>query len=225
VDPAPLRLESKDGHATDVLDSYVLVHDAARGGVQRDERVVELSIPGTVLEQTRRNGLPIRREFSLMPGRYSATLVVRERTTALLGSVRHEFVVPAANAFRASTPIVTDAFEATASGRPAPVPIARRTFHAGARVACAFDIFGAARNPDDGMARVTLAYSLRSSGGNEVTAAPPRSLSSNAQGHVAVVLALTLPASAVGNHTLHLTLHDELANRSLDLEESIVIEK
>jgi VWFA-related protein len=225
ADPAPLRLQSKDGQFTDVLDSYVLVHDAATGRVQRDERVIELSMPATVLEQTRRNGLPIRREFALPPGRYSATLVVRERATALIGSVRHEFVVPAADAFRASTPIITDAFEPTASGRPAPVAIARRTFHSGARVACAFDIFGAARNPADGLAHVTLAYRLLGPDGREVSAAARRPLNSNTQGQVGVVLALTLPASAAGNHTLHVTVHDELANKSFDLEEPILVQQ
>jgi VWFA-related protein len=225
ADPAPLRFETRDGYATDVLDSYVVVHDAATGGVQRDEHVIEISMPPAVLEQARRNGLPIRREFSLAPGRYAANLVVRERATGLLGSVRHEFDVPEATGFRASTPIITDEFETMVSGRPIPVAIARRTFHAGARVACAFDIFGAARNPSDGFADVTLAYSLRDADGREVAVAPSRPLSSNAQGQVAVVLALTLPAAAVGPHTLHVTVHDELSQRSLDIEEPIMVGK
>ena len=225
ADPAPLRLESKDGYATDVLDSWMVVQDAASGRVERDEHVIEISMPPAVLEQARRNGVPIRREFSLPPGRYAASLVVRERATGLLGSVRHEFAVPEAGGFRVSTPIVTDEFETPLSGRPAPVPIARRTFHPGSRVSCAFDIFGAARSPADGFARVTLAYNLRAADGRDIAVSPPRPLNSNAQGQVAVVLALTLPASAAGAHVLHLTVHDELAQRSLDIEEPIMVGK
>jgi len=225
ADPAPLRLESKDGYASDLLDSWVVVQDAASGRVERDEHVIEISMPPAVLEQARRNGVPIRREFSLPPGHYAASLVVRERATGLLGSVRHDFTIPDAGGFRVSTPIVTDQFEAPVSGRPTPVPIARRTFHAGSRVSCAFDIFGAARSPADGFARVTLAYNLRAADGRNVAVSPPRPLNSNAQGQVAVVLALTLPASAAGAHTLHLTIHDELSQRSLDIEEPIMVGK
>jgi hypothetical protein len=52
---------------------------------------------------------------------------------------------------------------------------------------------------------------------------PSRPLSSNAQGQVSVLVALTLPAADVGGHTLHVTVHDELANRSIDLDEPIMI--
>jgi VWFA-related protein len=225
ADPGPLRLESKDGYATDVLDSWVVVQDAASGRAERDEHVIEISMPPAVLEQARRNGVPIRREFSLAPGHYAASLVVRERATGLLGSVRHEFTVPEGSGFRVSTPIVTDEFETPVSGRPTPVPIARRTFHAGSRVSCAFDIFGAARSPADGFARVTLAYNLRAADGRDIAVSPPRPLNSNAQGQVAVVLTLTLPASAAGAHTLHLTVHDELSQRSLAIEEPIMVGK
>ncbi|MBW8895447.1 MAG: hypothetical protein JF613_04600, partial [Acidobacteria bacterium] len=82
-----------------------------------------------------------------------------------------------------------------------------------------------ARNPSDGFAHVTLAYTLRAADGREVAVAPSRPLSSNAQGQVAVVLALTLPAAAAGPHTLHVTVHDELAQRSLDIEEPIMVGK
>ena len=225
ADPSPLRLQAKDGRHSGILESYVLVHGRDSGELQRDERLVELNLPAEALEQARRTGVPIRREFALAPGRYQATLLRRDRTTGLLGSVRHEFEVPA-DAFRISSPILTDVVQSAGAGQPErPVPVARRTFAAGSRLLCAFDIYGAALDTASASARVTLAYSLRRADGTEAAAAPPRALRSGPQGQVTVAIALTLPADAAGPHELALKVTDELTGRTIDYIEPLEVNK
>lgn len=224
ADPNPLRLSTKAGAYSAVLESYVVVNGRDSGEVLRDERRVELEMPPAVFEQARQTGVPIRREFLLAPGRYQATLLVRERATGLLGSVKHVFDVPSSGEFRVSTPVITDTIEPAVLAEPArPVPIARRTFNAGSRLFCAFDIYGAAQKGRESAPQVSLAYSLRRADGTEVTSAPPQRLRSNARGQVSVMVALTLPEAASGEHELHLTVHDEVALKTITAREPLTI--
>lgn len=222
ADLAPLRLQAKAGTYAATLDSYVVVHSRDSGGLQRDERVVELAMPSAAFEQAGRMGVPIRREFSLTPGRYQATLLLRDRASGLLGSVRHEFDVPAPGQLRISSPVITDTLQPAAAGQPArPVPIARRTFHAGSRIVAAFDVYGAGN--DGGNPRLTVGYSLRRADGTQVLASPPRLLAPGTLGQVSVVIALTLPDDASGEHDLYLTVRDEMTKRTLEGKEPLVI--
>ena len=214
ADPAPLQLRPRDGRYTGILESYVLVGHRETGELQRDERLVELDMPADAFEQARRTGLPIRREFSLAPGRYFATILLRDRANGLVGSVRHEFDVPRPDELRITTPVVTDTLQSAAQGQPGrPVPIARRTFKAGSRLFCAFDVIGAGT--------VTLAYSLRRvADGAEVLAGPPGQLRPGT-----VTIAITVPADAVGAHELRMVLRDEAAKRTLEDVELLTIDR
>lgn len=179
-------------------------------------------MPSAAFEQAGRMGVPIRREFSLTPGRYQATLLLRDRASGLLGSVRHEFEVPAPGQLRISSPVITDTLQPAAAGQPArPVPIARRTFRAGSRIVAAFDIYGAGN--DGGNPRLTVGYSLRRADGTQVAATSPRLLTPGALGQVSVVIALTLPDDASGEHDLYLTVRDEMTKRTLEGKEPLVI--
>ena len=224
AESAPLRLQATAGTYTATLDSYVVLHERDRGDVQRDERVVELAMPSAAFEQARRAGVPIRREFSLTPGRYQATLLLRDRASGLLGSVRHEFDVPAPGQLRISTPVITDTLQPAAAGQPArPVPIARRTFQAGSRILAAFDIYGFATGGSGSNPRVSVGYSLRRADGTEAAAVSPRLLAPGAAGRLSVAIGLTLPGDASGEYDFSLTIRDELAMRTLEDNEPLVI--
>ena len=143
----------------------------------------------------------------------------------MLGSVRHEFEVPASGVFRTSTPVLTDTVQPAAPGQPArPVPIARRTFAPGSRVFCAFDVYGAALDPDRGVPRVSVGYSLRRADGAEVAAAAPRPLAPGPEGGVSATVGLTLPRDASGAHELRLVVRDEVGARTLEVTEPLVVE-
>src|SRR4029078_13637959 len=101
------------------------------------------------------------------------------------------------------------------SGQLRPIPVAHRTFAAGAPVACAFSILGAAPGPSGSAPRVTLAYRLRRGDGLEVMASPPRLLSAGPQGQLTPIILLTLP-DAPGPYEVGLTVRDEIAGATLD---------
>ena len=222
AEPGALQLRLRDGRYSAVLESFVLVGQRETGELQRDERLVELDMPADAYEQARRTGLPIRREFSLAPGRYFATFLVRDRASGRVGSVRHEFDVPRPDDLRITTPVVTDTLQSAAQGQASrPVPIARRTFRAGSRLLCAFDVVGAMRDAATGAPRVTLAYSLRRvSDGAEVVTGPAGQLRPGT-----VTIALTVPADAAGAHELRLVVHDEVAARTVEEAELLTIDR
>jgi VWFA-related protein len=224
ADPAPLRLLQFLGNYSAKLDSYVLIHDQRRNTLQRDERLVEIALPPTVFQQTLRTGLPIRREFRLAPGLYQATVLLRDRATGLVGSVRHELEVPPLGRFRISTPVLTDTIQAGAgSQQRAPVPIARRTFSAGSRLVSVFEVYGSARDRAAGTPRVSVGYSLRRPDGSEIAGAQPRLLEAEAAGSVPVTIGIALPEDARGEHELMITVRDDVTMTTIDDRETIVI--
>lgn len=224
ADPTPLRLQPRAGRYSTTLETYVLVHDRSRDSLERNERVVELDLPPDAYAQVTRTGIPLQREFALEPGNYQATLLVRDRATGVIGSVRHEFEVPQPREFRITTPIVTDIVQPPAApGQPpAPVPIARRAFKAGTRIAAGFEIYGAAAAGPTGP-QVSVAYSLRRADGAAIAGAAPQALRPNAQGRFAVTIGISLPADAAGEHQLHVTVRDETAVRVVEHVEPITI--
>ena len=223
ADPAPLRLAPRDGRYSATLESYVLVHDRSRDSLERNERLIELDVPAEAFAGLARAGIPIQREFALAPGTYQATLLLRDRETGTIGSVRHEFEVPASDEFRITTPVVTDVVQPPAGGEPPrPVPIARRTFKAGTRIAVAFDIIGAATS-GNAAPQVSVSYALRRADGTSISASPPQALKPNARGQLAVAIGVGLPPGAVGAHELHVTARDETAVRVIEHVEAIEI--
>ena len=143
---------------------------------------------------------------------------------ASLGSVRHEFEVPAIDDFRITTPIVTDTVQppAAAGQSPRPVPVARRTFRAGSRIAVAFEIFGAADKPPAGP-QVSVAYRLVAPGGAVVASSPAQTLKPNARGQLGVTIGIGLPSGAPGEHELHISVRDEQAVRVIEYAEPLLV--
>ena len=70
---------------------------------------------------------------------------MRDANAGRVASVRHEFAVPPPGAFGFLTPVLTDTVIAPAhEGEPVrPALVARRTFAAGSRLYCQFEVTGA----------------------------------------------------------------------------------
>jgi VWFA-related protein len=222
ADLASLGLQARNGRYTAMLDSYVLVHDRERDALERNERVVELNLPPDAYAQVARSGLPLQREFALDPGRYQATVLVRDRATGILGSVRHDFEVTPPREFRITTPIVTDVVQGATPGQsPRPVPIARRVFKGGTRIAVAFEVLGARETA--GAPQVGVAYTLRRSDGTQVAASAPQALKPNTLGQLGATIGILLPTGASGEHELHLSVRDEQAVRVIEHVETLEI--
>jgi hypothetical protein len=66
--------------------------------------------------------------MALRPGVYQARVRLRDPGTGRVGSLTHRFEVPEPRGLRLCTPVVTDALERDARGRPRLLPTARRSF-------------------------------------------------------------------------------------------------
>ena len=120
----------------------------ATGRVYHFDQTVEMHLSP---ETRRRLGVTwysMSRDFTLPSGAYQAKVVVRDRTSGLVGSVTHGFEVPPLGGFRVSSPILTDTLQADSTGKTmtAPVLVARRTFLGNATLFCQYTVFGAARD-------------------------------------------------------------------------------
>jgi VWFA-related protein len=222
ADLQPLNLQQFLGNYSAKLESYVLLHNRDRDELQRDEKLMDVALPPAVYQEVLRTGLPVRREFNLAPGHYQATILVRDQRTGLLGSVRHEFDVPRADTFHISTPLVTDTVQQDPVTAGRPIPIARRTFKPGSRVFAAFEVFGAAK-PAGAGPQVTLSYALRRTDGAVVGGTQPQPLRPNPEGRLAVIVGVTLPQDAQGDHELVLTVRDDAAGRTLETVEPLTV--
>jgi VWFA-related protein len=222
ADVTALHLTPQGGRYAANLDSYVVVYGLDAGTPERQETRLELAMPPEVFHQVERSGVPIRREFRLAPGRYQARLLVKDEATRRLGSVRHEFEVAPIGTLQVTTPILTDSLQAAEAGQRRPIPVAHRTFAAGAPVACAFSILGARPDPTSGAPRVTLAYRLRGAGGNVVMASPARPLTAGPQGQITPIVFLTVP-DAPGPYEVGFTIRDEIAGSTLEVNEPFTV--
>ena len=223
ADITPLHLAARAGRYKAVLDSYVVLYGLAAGTPEHQETRLDLQMPAEVYREVERSGVPIRREFTLAPGRYQARLLVKDRASGLLGSVRHEFEVPKLQGLQITTPILTDSFQAGEAGQRRPIPVAHQTFAPGAPLACAFSILGAAPDPVRGGPRVSLAYRLRRADGTEVMGSPARVLTAGPLGQLTPVILLKLPEDAAGPYEVALTIHDEVATTTLEVAEPLTV--
>lgn len=219
ADIGPLGLvPGSNGRYETQLDSYMVVHGRDSGAVATQESSVEVSVPADAFDRVK-GAVPIQREFALPPGRYQARLLVRDRSRGIAGSVLHEFDVPSPGGLRVSTPILTDSVKPGEGGPPRPLPVAHRSFRAGTRIACGFDIYGAAPDAAAGGPRVSVAYRLVGPTGAVVAQAPARPLKPGLLGELPFLLVLTLPPAAQGHHELVLSVTDEVSTRTLEAVE------
>jgi VWFA-related protein len=222
ADVEPLGLVPDQGRVRTTLETFVVVHRREGGEPQRQEKLLELDVPEAHWEQVRRSALPMSREFRLVPGVYQARLLVRERDTGRIGTVRHEFEVGPASGLRMSSPILTDVFTPGEAGRPArPVPTARRTFPPGARLGFAYEVYGATSDPQTARPRLAAGYLIRRHG-VPVTRSAAQPLHAAGMNSVSQVIVLQAPAEA-GDYELVLQVTDEPGGASMEVVEPFTI--
>lgn len=224
ADVAALGLSPRQGRYQTALDTYVVINGLDGGKPERNETRLDLDVPAEAWPQVAARGIPIRREFSLPPGAYQARLLVRDQASGLMGTVRHEFHVLPAEAFRISTPVLTDTLQPGPEGQgPRPVPVARRTFRPGLRLACAFEVYGAAPDPARGGPRLSLAWELRRADGSVAASGPERPLPPGPLGQATALVQVPLPEDAAGDHVLVLKVRDEVSTRVLEDSEPFTV--
>jgi VWFA-related protein len=214
-----------EGRQVAALDTFTMVVSRDGGEGDRQEKLVELSLPPEALAEVKRTGVPVVRELELAPGVYQARLLVRDRESARLGTVRHQLTVEGAEAFRISTPILTDRVQPGPPGAPPrPLPVAHRGFKAGGRLYCLFEVYGAARDAATGAPRVSSSYVVQGPAGSAFASMEARELKPGPQGQLAQLLSISLQGAAPGDYELVLTVADQAGGKAVESRERFTVE-
>jgi len=217
VDPGAVAFEEKGGRSNATLESYVVISARDSSLSIPEEKEIALSLPREALAQISQTWVPVFRTFELEPGVYQARLLVRDRKSGRVGTVRHEFEVPAQDHFRLSTPILTDSLQpGPNAGAPRPVPLARRTFAPGANLLYLFEIYGA----DTAVGvpqRAAASYEVRRSDGTVLVRTDPATITAGPQGQMSRELPISLQGVAPGDYEIALLVRDLVSGQKIEV--------
>jgi hypothetical protein len=164
-------------------------------------------------------------QFQLPPGGYQVKVVVRDLGSGRVGSVVHEFEVPAAGSFRVSTPVLSDTLDSGEGGAKRPVLQVRRGFSRDALLYCQFAVYGAAREEKGSLApHVRAGYEVRRADGTLFKRSAPTLINPTSVGALLRLNGISLKGAAPGEYELVLTVQDELAGKSVEIREPFEIE-
>jgi hypothetical protein len=150
---------------------------------------------------------------------------VRDRSSGRIGLATRRLEVPGVSAPYLGTPVLSDRLvrPRRPGDPPALAPVARRSFSAGAKLYCQFEVFnyGGMRLP--GLAQLFAGYTLHGADGRVVRSAAPTpidTLSDRAVRRVELPLADLAP----GEYRLQVAVEDRLAGRTLTASEPFRLE-
>lgn len=224
ADPDDLGSRKPAKRLQATLESYLVV--AARDSslsvpVQKE---VSLDVPPEALARLRRSWLPMFRNVELPAGTYQARLLLKDEKSGRLGTVRHEFVVPAPKAFRMSTPILTDSLQRDQkTGAARPVPLARRSFPSGENLVYVFEVYGARPDPATGKPRVTSRCDVRRTDGSTLVASAPRSIVPGPQGDLGEQVPISLRGAPPGDYEVVVRLDDEVSGERVETRDPFTV--
>jgi len=225
IDIRGLAFETEGLLSADALAFVVEAQHRETGEYYYHDQKIEMSLQPETRERLERNWYQVVREFTLPPGGYQVKVVVSDLNSGKVGSVLHDFEVPSAGDFRVSTPVLSDTLDRDADGSPRPVLRVRRAFAPDSVLYCQFSVYGA-RRADDGslMPRVTAGYEIRRTDGGLFKSGPPSQINPTSLGALLRLNGISLRGARPGDYELVLTVHDDLAGRTLEVREPFVID-
>jgi VWFA-related protein len=220
VDVSGFDFAQENGRFVDSVDFLLVVAHQQSGEYFRYDQKVELKLLPQTKERLSREWLPIVRDFELRPGDYQAKMVVREDRTGRVGSVIHDFEVPALDKFRISTPILRDTMqgEAGADNGRVGAPLVRE-FAVGSRLFCEIQVFGAAKDKATGMPRVSQGYVVRRADGTIFNSMAPSVIKPTSIGAVSRLFGFSLEDATPGEYDIDMSLRDEIAGGTIERHE------
>ena len=229
ADPDAVAFDETNGRFTNSLELFIQVSSRETGLAYALERLIGLDLSPQVRNRMARTWIPVSGSFDLPPGTYQAKLLIRDQQTGRIGTVRHQFDVPAVGSFRTSTPILTDTFRPNQAD-PSPVPLARRNFFPGVELVCVFDVYGALRDGQTEQPRVALSYGIRRTfvSGDPTRWPPPATLRTQRlavgpEGQLTQRLKVPLRGAPPGEYEIVLNLRDELSGETVERREAFVV--
>jgi VWFA-related protein len=226
IDIRHLVFHEEEGRAKDSLAFLVEVQHRETGEYYRYDQKIEMSLLPETQDRLRRTWYLVSREFTLPPGGYQAKVVVRDLNSGRVGSVIHEFEVPAGGSFRISSPVLSDDLETGEGGVRRPVLQLERSFARDATLWCQFSVYGAARREDGSlMPEVTAGYEIRRVDGRLFKRAAPTRITPTSLGALLRLSGISLKGAAPGDYDLVLTVRDKLAGKAVEVHEPFEIGK
>ena len=215
----------KAGTARDTLEYLLLVVQRVSGESTRFDQQFEMSFKPETRARFERSWFPITRELPLAPGPYQAKIVARDRNSGRVGSLTHDFEVPAPDGLRVSSLVVSDRLrdEESAQGR-VPELVAQRRFAAAGVLHCRFEVYGAARDAASGQPRLTAGFAIRRSDGRVLVAAPETPMRPGPDGSLARSFGVPLDGAAPGLYEVIVLVTDLAAGQAAEAREPIRIE-
>jgi VWFA-related protein len=168
----------------------------------------------------------VAREIDLPPGVSQVRVVVRDPVSGALGSVSQRFDVPAGNAFRLSTPIITDHVEPAAGGakaRPRPALSVHRVFKPAGGLYVQYEVFGAARAAAGAAPQVSASLALRGPDGRLVRSAPLTPITADPDGRLVRFVGIGIDGLDEGLYTLSLEVRDGVSGEHLSQDEHFTL--
>ncbi len=224
VDVSRLGYKQEEGRSTDALAFLIEAQHRETGEYYRYDQKIEMSL----LPETRRklegSWYPVSREFTLPPGGYQAKIVVRDLNSGVVGSLVHEFDVPAAGTLRLSTPVMSDAIEAGPDGTKRPILQVKRSFAPDSTLYCQYGVYGAEREEKGSLLpRVTAGYEIRRTDGAVFKRSAPTPINPTSVGALLRLNGISLRGAAPGDYDLVLTVKDELSGHAVEVREPFAI--
>jgi hypothetical protein len=138
--------------------------------------------------------------------------------------VTHRFEVPPLQAFRISTPILSDRVETPeGAASPRPVLVAHRTFPAGATLYCQFAAYNAAVDPSSGKPRVSSSWRLQAADGRLVREHGTRDLTPGPDNGLVRLYGVNLSGVPIGEYELVVDVRDEVGVRAVQAREPFTV--
>jgi hypothetical protein len=213
----------KGGTARDTLELLLLVVQQQTGEFDRFDQQLDMKLSPEARARYARSWLPITREVELLPGLYQAKIVARDRNGGRLGSLTHDFEVPATDGLRISTLALSDRVRDAAGGQ-APELTARRLFAATGMLHCRFEVYGAALDPATGKPKVTAGFSIRRADGRFLVAGEETPLEPGQDGSLVRGLGIAIEGAPPGAYEMIVVATDLVGGRFAVTREPFVIE-
>ncbi len=229
IDLRRVQLEEKEGRFRGTLEFLLVVAHRESGEYFRYDQAVELKLLPETRTRLLRSWYTLARDFELAPGGYQAKLVVRDKASGRVGSLTHDFDVPDLSGWRATSLLLTDTLQpqpkdAPSDARPRPVLVVRREFPAGATLYGSFEVYGAQKDAQSGMPRVSAGYEIVSADGTRVvTRVEPSEIKPTSLGKLARFTGSPLGDTPPGAYEFVLRLKDELSSKSLEVREPFTV--
>ncbi len=224
VDVRALALKQEEGRFKDAIAVAIEAQHRETGEYYRYDQTIEMSLLKETRDRLQRTWYPVTKEFALPSGAYQVKVVVRDVGSGRVGSVIHEFAVPAAGAFRVSTPVLSDTLEDGEGGAKRPVLEVGRAFPPDGLLYCQFAVYGAARDEKGSLLpQVKAGYEVRRTDGSVFKKSVPTVINPTSVGALLRLNGISLKGAAPGEYELVLTVQDVLAGKSVEVREPFEI--